>query len=184
MAVKVRLWKMIRPWLFLSYVWFSKSMTLTNLASPNINIAFNNILITRLCFPVGLCCSCFSVSICQSKRSPSCCRWWSLSMLKAWRSATLSLWTRTALYELPSGTSTTTPSCQTPMTGPLSASAPRPSRNRRNPHCSPSHNVTFFLCLPFYSLSQIFWDVHSYVSAIEKRAVLLSCPWICTDSVL
>lgn len=57
-------------------------------------------------------------------------------MLKAWHFATLSLWTRTASYVLLSGTSTTTPSCQTPMTGQVWTSTPRLTRSITDPQCS------------------------------------------------
>lgn len=51
--------------------------------------------------------------------------WWNMSMPKAWRSITPNHWIRKALSGLPCGTLTTTPLCQTPMTGQVSALPPR-----------------------------------------------------------
>lgn len=75
-------------------------------------------------------------------RTSFCSRWWSLSMLKEWRFATLSLWTRTASYEKLCGTPTTTPSCQIPTTGQVSASAPRLNKSRPYPLCALSFPLT------------------------------------------
>lgn len=50
------------------------------------------------------------------------CRWWNMSMLKAWHSATLSLWTRTVLCVVLCGIQTMSPSCLIPTTGLVSTS--------------------------------------------------------------
>lgn len=70
-------------------------------------------------------------------------------MLKAWRSATLSLWTRTALYTLLCGTPSMTPSCQTPTTGQVSASAPRLNQKQNRPSLCP---MSLFLCFPCFEI--------------------------------
>ena len=114
----------------------------------------------------------------NSPLSVSCCRWWSMSMLTAWRSATLSLWTRTALYGPLCGTPATTPSCQTHTTGQVSASAPRPTRSRTDPHCV---SMSPFLCFPLNSQSQIFRD-HANI-CLWKKAGEVPCYCICSKSV-
>lgn len=49
------------------------------------------------------------------------CRWWSMFMLKEWRSVTPSPRTRIVLYVVLCGTRTTSPSCLIPTTGRMSA---------------------------------------------------------------
>lgn len=56
--------------------------------------------------------------------------WWNMSTPMAWRSITPNQWIRKASSAPPCGTLTTTPSCQTPMTGQVSALPPRSNCNQ------------------------------------------------------
>lgn len=82
------------------------------------SLLFDCVVLVSVCLHLLLICS-------PNKLYLFCYRWWNMSMLKAWRSATLSLWIRKALYVLLCGTPSMTPSCPTPMNGQVSASGPR-----------------------------------------------------------